>query len=163
MVGRDLHSKNFQWINQAKSETWFWFYSTTINDSVQCPEPSIQSPASGVQCPVPRDQHPESSIQSLASRVQRPESTFQSPLSRVRMHHPESSVQSPASNSYVQSPGILVCSFKLTTRSVVRFSLQTMQWYHQRMASLSEVRVKKKIPCRLCLAQHNLIFFNKEN
>ena len=32
-------------------------------------------------------------------------------------------------------------TFKLTTRSIVRFSPQTMQWYHLRMASLLDNRV----------------------
>ena len=33
-------------------------------------------------------------------------------------------------------------TFKLTTRSIVRFSPQTMQWYHWRITSLSDVRVR---------------------
>ena len=39
-------------------------------------------------------------------------------------------------------------TFKLAMRSIVRFIPQTIQWYHQRMASLSDVRVKKKISCQ---------------
>ena len=38
-------------------------------------------------------------------------------------------------------------TFKLNTRSTVRFSPQTMQWDHYRMALLSETRVNKKISC----------------
>ena len=56
MVLRDLHLKNFQSFNQAKSETGFWFCSTTVNNIVQGPEPPesrVQSPASNscVQSP----------------------------------------------------------------------------------------------------------------
>ena len=39
-------------------------------------------------------------------------------------------------------------TFKLAMRSIVRFIPQTIQWYHQRMASLSDVRVKRKISCQ---------------
>ena len=39
-------------------------------------------------------------------------------------------------------------SFKLTTRSVVRFSPRTVLWYHQRIASLSDIRIKRKICCQ---------------
>ena len=39
-------------------------------------------------------------------------------------------------------------TFKLAKRSIVRFIPQTIQWYHQRMASLSDVRVKRKISCQ---------------
>ena len=39
-------------------------------------------------------------------------------------------------------------TFKLTTRSIVRFSPQTMQWYHERMTSLSDAIVKRKIFCQ---------------
>ena len=39
-------------------------------------------------------------------------------------------------------------SFKLTTRSVVRFSSRTVLWYHQRIASLSDIRIKRKICCQ---------------
>ena len=76
---------NFQRINQAKSDTGFWFYSEPVSDSVQCPVPSFLSVA-------PRVQRPESSVQSTASRVKRP----------------EYSVQSPESNTCVQSSGIPV-------------------------------------------------------
>ena len=44
-----------------------------------------------------------------------------------------------------------------------------MQWYRQRMASLSDVRVKRKIFCQLCIISMmsghcaNPIFFNKKN
>ena len=43
--------KNFQEFNQAKSETGFWFCS--VNDSIQRPESSVESPESnsGVQSP----------------------------------------------------------------------------------------------------------------
>ena len=39
-------------------------------------------------------------------------------------------------------------TFKLTARSVVRFSPQEMHWYQERMASLFDVRVKSKISCQ---------------
>ena len=36
-------------------------------------------------------------------------------------------------------------AFKLTTRSVVRFSPEKTQWYHKGMVSLSDIRVKRKV------------------
>ena len=63
-------------------------------------------------------------------------------------------------------------TFKLSTRSIVRFSPQTTQWYHYRMTSLSNVRVKWKISCQwyinVCLimmSNHgaNPVFSNKKN
>ena len=76
--------------------------SKTVNNSVQCPEPRVQSvasivqiPVSRVQCPESSVQLPESSVQNPASRVQRPGSSVQSPVSRVQ--RPESSIQSAAS------------------------------------------------------------------
>ena len=39
-------------------------------------------------------------------------------------------------------------AFKLTTRSIVRFLTQKMQWYHEGIASLSDVRVERKISCQ---------------
>ena len=38
--------------------------------------------------------------------------------------------------------------FKFTMHFIVRFSLKTMQWYHLRMTSLSDVRAKRKISCQ---------------
>ena len=58
----DSHPMNFQWFNQAESETGFWFCSEPANNSIQCPEPGVESVVSTVQ-------HPESSVQHL-----RPES-----------------------------------------------------------------------------------------
>ena len=63
-------------------------------------------------------------------------------------------------------------TFKLTTRSTFRFSPQTMQWYHIRMASLPHVRVKRRVSCQeyinvwlrmMCGYGANPIFFNKKN
>ena len=54
---------NFQWFNQAESETGFWFCFEPVYNSVQFPVPSFLSVASSVQ-------RPESSVQSPASRVQ---------------------------------------------------------------------------------------------
>ena len=48
-----------------------------------------------------------SSFQCSERSVQPPASTIKSPASRVQ--HPESSFQSPASNTCIESPGILVC------------------------------------------------------
>ena len=44
---------NFQWFNQAESETGFWFCSEPVNNSVQCPVSSFSSVASNtcVQSP----------------------------------------------------------------------------------------------------------------
>ena len=85
---------NFQWFNQAETETWFWFCSEPLNNSVQCPVPSFLNVMS--------------SVQSLASRVQRP----------------ESSVQSPESNTWVQSPGIPVSRSEVTRWNFLSKSLK---------------------------------------
>ena len=103
---------NFQWFNQAESETGFWFCSEPVNNSVQCPVPSFLSVASNVQSPASRVQHQEHSVQSPASSIQRLESSVQCPESSVQ--NPESSVQSPESNTCVQSPGTPVCRWKQT-------------------------------------------------
>ena len=47
-------------IDQAGSETGLWFYPEPVKNSAQCPEPSVQTAASG--------------IQSLESSIQRQES-----------------------------------------------------------------------------------------
>ena len=98
---------NFQWFNQAESETVFWLCSEPVNKSVQCSVPSllsvassIQRPASSVQRPASSVQSPVSRVQSLASKVQRTKSSVQSPASSVQ--RPGSSVQSPESR--VQHP-----------------------------------------------------------
>ena len=39
-------------------------------------------------------------------------------------------------------------TFKMTTRHIVRFSLQTRQWHHSRMALRSDATVKIKIFCQ---------------
>ena len=57
------------------------------------------------QCPVSRTQRPNFSVQSPESRLQRSESKVQ---------RPESTVQSPASNTSVQSPGIVLCPSNLS-------------------------------------------------
>ena len=81
---------NFQWFNQAESETGFWFCSEPVNNSVQCPVPSFLSVASSVQSPASKVQRPESSVQSPACKVQRPESSVQSPAFRVQHFRLES-------------------------------------------------------------------------
>ena len=62
-------------------------------------------------------------------------------------------------------------TFKLTTCFLVRFSQQRMPWYHERMASLSDTRVNRKISCQYyinvwlsMISGHsaNPIFFNKK-
>ena len=88
MVLRDLHPKNFQYLNQAKSET---------GSSVQGPDSSVQIPASRVQSP-------ESSVQSPASSC-----CVQSPGIPVCVQGPESRVQRPTVG--VQSPGTPVYLF----------------------------------------------------
>ena len=40
---------------------------------------------------------------------------------------------------------VMYVAFKLTTRSVVRFSPEKTQWYHKGMVSLSDIRVKRKV------------------
>ena len=49
------------------------FCSETVNDSAQCPEPSIQSEASSVQSPEPSVQSPVPTVQrpTLGSRAQK--------------------------------------------------------------------------------------------
>ena len=92
--------------NQNLSSDFFFF--EPVNNSVQCPEPSVQSVVSSVQnressvqSRESRVHHLESSIQSPMSRVQRPEYCVQSPTSRAqrpayRVHHPESAVDQRA-------------------------------------------------------------------
>ena len=77
-----------------------------------CNQRNVQSPASRVQSPA-------SSAQGLASRVQRPESRVQRSESSVQC--PASRVQRPASNSWVQSPGIPVCT-NSTHREIIKTS-----------------------------------------
>ena len=88
MILRDLHPNNFQYLNQAKSET---------GSSVQGPDSSVQNPAS-------RFQRPESSVQGPASRIQCPESS-------VQLLRPEPRNSGMRPGSRVQSPGTPVCLF----------------------------------------------------
>ena len=37
----DSYQMNFQWFNQAESETGFWFCSELVDNSLQCPEFTI--------------------------------------------------------------------------------------------------------------------------
>ena len=77
-----------------------WGSESVFSNSVQCPEPNLQSVAFRVQ-------RPGSRVQGLASRVQHPGSSVQRPASRVQRL--EASVQRPASNICVQIPEIPVC------------------------------------------------------
>ena len=59
---------------------------------------------------------------------------------QTQLHHACEGTKSKPKPSHV--------TFKLTTRFIVLFNPQTMQWYYQRIASLSHVRVKRKISCQ---------------
>ena len=85
-----------------------------LMSTVQSPAFKVQSPASNVWGPASNAQGPASKWP--VSRVQRPESSVQSP---------EASVQGPASNTCVQSPGILICLLKWTKRiSLYKWEMQ---------------------------------------
>ena len=57
---------------------------------------------------------------------------------------------------------VMYVAFKLTTRSVVRFSPEKTQRYHKGMVSLSDIRVKRKIVYQY-LTEHHVWSWRKSN
>ena len=113
-VLRDYYPKNLEQINQAESETGFWFCSEPINNSLQCPEPNVQSAVSIFQCPY-------SSVQSPESRRQRPESSVQSPVSSTWVQSPKISCLEPSITKKVNSYALVLRQQPLTTLQIQNF------------------------------------------